>query len=171
MNKTSIKYKKHILHLSKTYQTNKGWSELKTSLTPVFLKECSAFLERELNVKKRGLKSFEFSVTLCGKKRIQSLNKNYRNKDKVTDVLSFQMDTGWRSKKKKLNVCENLGDIFICREVAKAQAKKFNLSYNQEVIYLAIHGFLHLCGFDHEINKKEEKIMELFEKKLSSRIL
>jgi probable rRNA maturation factor len=63
-----------------------------------------------------------------------------------------------------------LGDLVICKEIAKSQAREFKISYEQEVIHLAVHGFLHLLGFDHEISTKEEKIMEAYESVLVNKI-
>ena len=63
-----------------------------------------------------------------------------------------------------------LGDLFICKEIAKSQALGFNISYEQEVIHLAVHGFLHLLGFDHEVSLKEEQIMENYESDLVTKI-
>jgi probable rRNA maturation factor len=113
-----------------------------------------------------GVKEVAVNLTLCGKTRIKSLNREYRSKDKVTDVLSFGVHENLRpdfKRKIKNPPVINLGDIFICREVAEKQAMEFGISDEQEILHLAIHGFLHLLGFDHEISLKEEKIMELEE--------
>ncbi|MGK0368038.1 MAG: putative rRNA maturation factor, partial [Thermoproteota archaeon] len=60
----------------------------------------------------------------------------------------------------------NLGDVFICKDVAVEQAKKFNLSFNEEFIHLAVHGFLHVIGYDHEESVEEEEVMETQEKNI-----
>lgn len=120
-----------------------------------------------------GVKKVNLTLTLCGKTKIKSLNKKYRQKDKVTDVLSFPLFDMLRSDKKVLekNLPEmELGDLYICREMAKKQAIQFELTFEQEVIHLAVHGFLHLLGFDHEVSIKEEKIMEKFESELVGKI-
>ncbi|MEI8347587.1 MAG: rRNA maturation RNase YbeY, partial [Pseudomonadota bacterium] len=95
----------------------------------------------------------QMHLTLCGVSKIKSLNKKYRKIDKVTDVLSFPLHEDLypyvgRSRKSFQPVLD-LGDIFICREVAARQAENFGRSYQEEVIYLLIHSFLHLLGFDH----------------------
>jgi probable rRNA maturation factor len=68
----------------------------------------------------------------------------------------------------------NLGDIFICREVALRQSKEFNVTLEEEILHLFIHGVLHLCGFDHEISEKEEVIMceheDMLVKQISDRL-
>ena len=120
-----------------------------------------------------GVKNVSFSMTLCGKRKIQSMNLKYRQIDKATDVLSFPVFDNLRPdkkvKEKNLSLLE-LGDLVICKEIAKSQAQEFNISYEQEVIHLTVHGFLHLLGFDHEISAKEEEIMEKYESVLVNKI-
>lgn len=120
-----------------------------------------------------GVKEVNLGMTLCGKSKIRSLNKEYRQKDYVTDVLSFPVYENLRPDKKvkeKSLAMMELGDLIICREKAKSQAKEFDITYEQEVIHLAVHGFLHLLGFDHELSLKEEKIMEKEESALVGKI-
>lgn len=120
-----------------------------------------------------GVKDVQMTLTLCGKKKIKALNKEYRNKDKVTDVLSFPLYDDLRPdhkvKEKNFEIMD-LGDLVICKEKAISQSKEFNVTYEQEVIHLAVHGFLHLIGFDHEISEKEEKIMEAHENEIVGEI-
>ncbi|RLA63338.1 MAG: rRNA maturation RNase YbeY [Epsilonproteobacteria bacterium] len=108
----------------------------------------------------------EVSLVFCGTKKIRSLNKTYRNKDKKTDVLSFPVFPSLRNKKLVPQGLINLGDIFICKDVAKAQAEEFKISLEEEIVHLFIHGLLHLYGYDHEISEKEEKLMFTLEEKL-----
>ena len=122
----------------------------------------------EKEFKFKGISQIELSLTLCGKKRIQSLNRIYRKKDKITDVLSFPVYDLYLKKKLKGHVV--LGDIFICLDVAQRQAREFNISVREEIIHLFVHGFLHLLGYDHEISKKEEKKMFALEEKLIGRL-
>ena len=120
-----------------------------------------------------GVKEVRVSLTLCGKTKIKSLNRDYRQKDKVTDVLSFPVYGNLRPDKKPFqkNLSQmDLGDIVICKEKAFSQAREFEITYEQEVVHLAVHGFLHLLGFDHEISDKEEKLMEVFENELVGQI-
>jgi probable rRNA maturation factor len=121
----------------------------------------------------QGVKVVSISMTLCGKVKIQNLNRQYRQKDYATDVLSFPLYENLRPdkkcKEKNLPYLE-LGDLIICKTIAKSQAKEFGITYDQELIHLATHGFLHLLGFDHEISAKEEKIMESFESELVEKI-
>lgn len=106
--------------------------------------------------KKIALKTLKFlnlkqlvSIVLVGDKRIQELNKEYRHKNKVTDVLSFG---DWQEE-------DFLGEVIICVPQAKRQAKEFGIDFKSEMARLLIHGILHLAGYDHEKSKKEEKIM------------
>jgi len=111
----------------------------------------------------------ELSMTLCGRVKIQSYNKKYRAKDKATDVLSFPLCENLRKYSEKAPFL-SLGDIFICHEVARRQAKIFKLSYEDEVIHLLTHGFLHLLGFDHELSDIEDRLMRDLEEKLIKKI-
>lgn len=117
----------------------------------------------------KGVKEVGMTLTLCGKNKIRTLNREYRQKDKVTDVLSFPIYDNLRPDQDVLEPnfeVMDLGDLVVCREVAEKQAREFNLTYEQEVIHLAVHGFLHLLGFDHEVSDEEEKIMEAHENKI-----
>jgi len=104
----------------------------------------------------------EISVNLVGEGKIKALNKKYRNKNKVTDVLSFPLDSNPALK----GAIINLGDIFICLPFAKKQAKRENISIEEELSRLSIHGFLHLLGYDHERTEEDRWEMEKLEKKL-----
>ena len=124
----------------------------------------------------QNVKQINLTLTLCGKSKIRALNKNYRSKDKTTDVLSFPVHENLRPDNYKVrrdkNIIPNLdlGDLIICKDVAKSQAREFKVTYEQEIIHLAIHGFLHLLGFDHELSEKEEKIMEDLESHLVEKV-
>ncbi len=115
------------------------------------------------------------NLTLCGERRIKTLNRSYRNKDKKTDVLSFPLiETSRLEDKRKFQLKKEvfvpvsgynliIGDIFICKEVAKLQAIEYDVTYRDELIHLYCHGFLHLLGFDHEVSAFEEKVMQKWE--------
>ena len=127
----------------------------------------SAFLSKNSHFK--GVKEVSLTLTLCGKAKMKALNSAYRQKDKATDVLSFGVYEDLRPDHKcnEKNLPQmDLGDLIVCKEVARSQAKSFGLTYEQEVLHLCAHGFLHLLGFDHEISETEEKIMESYESKL-----
>lgn len=100
----------------------------------------------------------EVVVSFVGPRTIQALNKKYRHKNRPTDVLSFAM------KEKGPDGKFYLGDIIICLDVAKKQAKKHGHSLQREVEILVIHGFLHLLGFEHfeGMEEEEAKVRPLF---------
>lgn len=85
-------------------------------------------------------------VLICGR-RMRSINKKYRKKDKATDVLSFEKTIG-------------LGEIVLCPEIIRKNAKNLDLDYNKELKRALIHGILHISGYDHEKSKKKEKEMK-----------
>ncbi len=111
--------------------------------------------------------SVEVSVTLVNNKQIKELNNIYRNKDMVTDVLSFPMGENGKYDTDPTTGAKILGDIVISMETAVEQAERFGHSLQREVGYLTAHSMLHLLGYDHEDNglqrirmrEKEEKVM------------
>ena len=111
-------------------------------------------------------KHVELSLNLVGEARIKELNKKYRHKDKVTDVLSFPLEDKTLQKQGIIP----LGDIFICLPFAKKQAKMQNISIEEELARLTVHGFLHLLGYDHERSRREAKKMFDLEKKILNKL-
>lgn len=98
---------------------------------------------------------FEVDIKYLKEEEIKILNKKYRDIEKSTDVLSFPMIDFKDDKVQNHNM---LGDIVICKRIARYQAKKFGHSFTREICFLALHGFLHLLGYDH-IEKGDEKKM------------
>jgi len=105
-------------------------------------------------------KNGDLSVNLVSEKKIRELNKQYRGKDKVTDVLSFSMMEKGRSKSEKES---DLGDIFICEKQVKRQAKEYKVSEKEEFKRMLVHGVLHLLGFDHQKTSEAKKMFKLQE--------
>lgn len=100
---------------------------------------------------------FEVSVTIVDNQKIQEINKTYRNIDRPTDVISFAfMDENEIIYPEGFPV--SLGDIYISYNRAQEQAKEYGHSLSREMNFLALHGFLHLLGFNHETDE-DEKIM------------
>ena len=111
------------------------------------------------------------NINLCTDEEMIRNNEQYRNKKKITDVLSFPLQENLRAGDYDSFLPEiELGDIFICHSVCEAQAQEFNIGYFDEFIHLLVHGVLHLCGYDHELNETEEILMESFEKKIIDEI-
>src|SRR5690554_5412885 len=92
--------------------------------------------------------NFEVSLSFVTNQVIQKLNKDYRNLNSPTDVLSFPQDYE-EGFSLPAGYPRMLGDIIISFEKAKEQAEEYGHSFIREVIYLAVHGFLHLLGYDH----------------------
>ncbi len=113
--------------------------------------------------------SVEVSVTLVNNKQIRELNSIYRNKDQVTDVLSFPMGENGKYDTDPTTGAKILGDIVISMVTAVEQANRFGHSLQREIGYLTAHSMLHLLGYDHEDNglqrlrmrEKEEKVMTM----------
>lgn len=101
-------------------------------------------------------KDAELSVLICDADTIRELNKTYRNIDAPTDVLSFALNEGEDDELPEEE--KALGDIIINIDRAVAQAKEYGHSKERETAYLAIHGFLHILGYDH-YDPEEKKLM------------
>lgn len=96
----------------------------------------------------------EVSLIICGKKKIHTINREYRNIDRPTDVISFaEIDAD-----DEYGDHTYLGDIFINVDRVKSQAKEYGHSEKREFCFLFVHGMLHLFGYDH-MCLKDEKIM------------
>jgi len=116
-------------------------------------------LEALTNVLKRGIAKEEltdilFNVIIVDNEYIHKLNKEYRKIDRPTDVITFALE----DEVDIITTPRLLGDIYISIEKTKEQAILYNHSLKREICFLAIHGFYHLLGYDHQ-NEEEEKIM------------
>ncbi|MEK5106613.1 rRNA maturation RNase YbeY [Cytobacillus sp. FSL W7-1323] len=102
----------------------------------------------------------EISITFVENERIQEINREYRNKDKATDVISFAMEEMGEGEIPLIGegLPRMLGDIIISIPKAVEQAEEYGHSFMRELGFLSVHGFLHLLGYDHETTE-EEKIM------------
>lgn len=107
----------------------------------------------------------EISVTFVEAEEIRELNRDYRDNDKVTDVLSFPQFDDLNDIPDFGEIC--LGDVVICKDRAAEQAEEFGHSFEREIIYLFTHSILHLLGYDHmeeeekkEMRAREEEVME-----------
>ena len=118
------------------------------------LKAMKKYLKKCLKEEK--VKGAVFNIILTNNSNIKELNNKYRNIDKETDVISFALED---EKNEKFSSNKRvLGDIYISVEKAMSQAKEYNHSLTREISFLAVHGLLHLLGYDH-MNKSDEKIM------------
>ena len=94
------------------------------------------------------------NIIFVNDEEIQQINRDYRNIDRITDVISFALN----DEKDFLIKTEEIGDIFICIDQAKRQANDYGHSLDRELGFLAVHGYLHLNGYDH-MTKEDEEIM------------
>ena len=106
---------------------------------------------------------FEVSVTFVNDKRIKDINNEFRGIDKSTDVLSFPLGVDGEYDKNPETQKYMLGDVIISLEHAIKQADEFGHSIHREIVYLAVHSFLHLLGYDHVNDQDEAKIMRMKE--------
>ncbi len=105
---------------------------------------------------KEGLTNVEFNLILVENEEIHMLNQTYRGIDRITDVITFALE----DEPSQVAPYENrvLGDIYLSMEKASEQARDYGHSFEREYSFLAIHGFYHLLGYDHQ-TKEEEEIM------------
>lgn len=108
--------------------------------------------------------NIEFSVNLSNDKHIQKLNKEYRNKDKPTNVLTFSIYENKKDIKKDLKTlpCIALGDIIFSYNTIKKEAEEQNKTFLNHFIHMLVHSYLHLFAYDH-IKDNERKRMEKME--------
>ncbi|MGM7635605.1 rRNA maturation RNase YbeY [Bacillus sp. Hm123] len=103
----------------------------------------------------------EVSITLTDNERIQEINRDYRDKDQPTDVISFALEEMGEEEVAITGATDLpriLGDIIISVPRAKEQAEEYDHSFERELGFLVVHGLLHLLGYDH-MTEEEEKVM------------
>ncbi|MBE4908020.1 rRNA maturation RNase YbeY [Bacillus luteolus] len=102
----------------------------------------------------------ELSITFVDNEKIQEINRDYRDKDRPTDVISFALEELGEGEIEIVgaDMPRILGDIIISIPKTKEQAEEYGHSFLRELGFLAVHGFLHLVGYDHE-EQEEEEIM------------
>ncbi|MFZ3588195.1 rRNA maturation RNase YbeY [Bacillus sp. DJP31] len=109
----------------------------------------------------------ELAVTFVTNERIQEINREYRDKDQATDVISFAMEELGEGEIKILgdHIPKHLGDIIISVQKATEQSEEYGHSFLRELGFLSVHGFLHLLGYDH-LNEEDEKKMFTLQTKI-----
>jgi probable rRNA maturation factor len=102
----------------------------------------------------------EVSVTFVSNERIHEINREFRDKDAPTDVISFAMEELGEGEIQLIGdlLPRVLGDIIISIPKAEEQAKEYGHSFIRELGFLSVHGFLHLLGYDHMEKEEEEKM-------------
>ena len=133
------------------FSNEKAWSKRLKEKDLFFKKICQAFPKKYQFSNKK----INFSILLSNNRNIKKLNKEFRKKNKSTDILSFPFN-----EKKKLSNQTYIGDIIISYnyiDKPKTQKLKF---FKEKLIKIFIHGFLHLIGFDHSKNKDYKKMLK-----------
>ena len=102
------------------------------------------------------------NIIIVDNEKIREINKEYRNKDAVTDVISFAFE---EIEDVKYEDFRFLGEIYISYERCKEQAQDYGHSVKREFCYLAVHGLLHLLGYDH-IKEEDKKVMRALEEEI-----
>jgi probable rRNA maturation factor len=107
------------------------------------------------------------SVIFVDDEQIHQINRDYRNVDRPTDVISFALRD---DETEGDYIEEELGDIFINIDAAKRQAEDYGHSVKREICFLFTHGLLHLCGYDH-MTKEDEAVMIELQKKILDEVV
>ncbi len=116
------------------------------------IKDIEFVLNKAIEIEK--LANIEFNVIIVDNEYIHKLNREYRHVDRPTDVITFALE----DNEEEIEEYRILGDIYISLDKAKEQAIEYGHSFKREICFLAVHGFLHLLGYDH-MKKEDEKIM------------
>ena len=133
-----------------------------------FFNETNINLDKELKIIKKvlehglnklGVDEAIFNIIIVDNNYIHKLNKEYRNIDRETDVITFALEDD-KTFNPSIRV---LGDVYISVEKAKSQSEEYGHSFLRELCFLAVHGMLHLLGYDHIKKEEEEKMFKLQE--------
>ena len=133
-------------------ETNQEITELKT------LNDYIKYVVKELELEK-----CEFNIIIVDNEKIHTINKEYRNIDRETDVISFAMEDNMDVEYQDFRL---LGDIYISIDKVISQAKEYGHSNLREICFLATHGILHLLGYDHMEPDDEKEMFDLQNKLL-----
>lgn len=116
------------------------------------LNDVKYVIDKAIEIEK--LNDLEFNIIIVDNEYIHKLNRDYRKIDRPTDVITFALEDYEDIKLEH----RMLGDIYISIDKAKSQAEEYGHSFKREICFLAVHGFLHLLGYDH-MEKEDEVIM------------
>lgn len=158
----------------------------KTLCNRKYIKKINEAYDYTIEYLKIPCKELEININFVSEKEIKVLNTKFRNKDAVTDVLSFPnlLEVGRENMqliiekltkdnyKQEINFETNsifVGDICICKSVAYKHAKEYGNTKIREIVYMAVHGLLHLLGYDHIVGD-DKKIMRQVEEEIMSHI-
>lgn len=105
-------------------------------------------LKKNLRNKKRLRAKSEMTFVFLSTRSMKKINHQFRKKNRATDVLSFSSEDP-----------ASMGELVFCLDVLKKQARSQKHALDRELLYMMVHGILHLLGYDHELSKSEEKRM------------
>ena len=133
------------------FSEEKAWSKRLKNKNIFFKKICRAFPKKYKFLNKK----VSFNLLLSNNKNIKKLNKNFRNRNKSTDILSFPSE-------KKIKISKNtfLGDIIISYNYVNKPSSQDSRLFQKKATKIFIHGFLHLLGFDHIKNNDYSKMIK-----------
>ena len=151
-----------------------------------YIEKISSAYDEALKILKVKCKDLEVNISFVSKSEIKDLNANFRQKDAVTDVLSFPnlLEPGRTNmqlitdKLDKITFASEInpengtifvGDICICKSVVFKQAKEYGNTKLREMVYMAVHGLLHLLGYDH-MNDDDKAVMREMEEKIMKKV-
>ena len=150
------------------------YSKIRT-FDDTIVQDLQEVIKTTFKVLKQPVKDVKYNLYVVSKAFIHDLNLSTRGVDRATDVLSYpttDIKAGevldLTKYKYDIDPMDNtllVGEIFICNEVAKAQAKKYNHSYKREFCFLFLHGVLHCLGYDH-IEESDRVVMEQMQDKI-----
>lgn len=127
-----------------------------------FLQEIASRTMEEVSPMLLRSKHLSVNAIAVSQEKIENLNRTYRGKDSVTDILSFGEYTGREAIENDENEEMFLGELFFCPDFIKKAAREDGISFEHEMIYVFSHGILHLLGFDHsdEMFSIQDKVTE-----------
>ena len=133
------------------FSNEKAWAKKLKKKDLFFNKICKSFPKNYLFLNKK----VSFSLLLSNNKNIKKLNKDFRNKNESTDILSFPF-----SKKNKISKKTYIGDIIISHNFINHPKSQSSKQFEEKLIKTFIHGFLHLLNFDHKKDKDYKKMLK-----------
>ncbi|GAP02151.1 metal-dependent hydrolase [Fructobacillus pseudoficulneus] len=145
-------------------QTEAGVSQFHKDLVQYVLDYAGSYLNLPDNT--------EMSVTFMNNDAIQAYNRDYRGLDKPTDVISFAIEEDGDDlpvlpdEEMDEDIAKNIGDILVSVDIIESQAEYLGHSFERELGFLVVHGFLHLNGYDHMLGEAEEKEMFDLQRKI-----
>ncbi len=119
--------------------------------------EIRAYIKKAIKIcGRRPADPYEMSVVFVDRDEIRAMNRDYRGIDRATDVISFAFQDGEGAGFTPFL----LGDMFICPEIVEKHSIKYNSTYRTEMLFVIVHGMLHLLGFDHDTLSERKKMRE-----------